>query len=243
MFPPNDLPSPGQFLLVTDELSSPADFLLHRSVADHLKRSSTSSDHCIILSVSEGLSRWKSIAAKTNINLSNLPPSKSFTFIDVLDVLQSFSLAQASSPLRPLYDVVSSKLAHSESHALVILDDIAALEWTGRSFVDVSRFSRALRALCLKAKASLIIRHHLVELDDEPDHLFRHLLQLCTYHMDVRPLSSGRSGAVSGEVALHAGPSTCLPELKTIPRALAVQYRLTDSGSVFFERGTGGGVL
>jgi hypothetical protein len=52
-----------------------------------------------------------------------------------------------------------------------------------------------------QSNASLIIRHHVVT-PTEPDDLLRQLLQICTYHMDVRPLSSGRSGAVSGEVKL-----------------------------------------
>lgn len=47
--------------------------------------------------------------------------------------------------------------------------------------------------------AVLVVRHHIVT-PPEPDVLLQHLLQLCTYHIEVRPLASGRSGAVSGEV-------------------------------------------
>ena len=47
-----------------------------------------------------------------------------------------------------------------------------------------------------EAKATLII-HHVVTPGD-PEDLLRRLLQMCTYHMDVRPLASGRSAAVSG---------------------------------------------
>jgi hypothetical protein len=50
-----------------------------------------------------------------------------------------------------------------------------------------------------QSNAALIIRHHVVK-PGEPDELLRLLLQLCAYHVDVRPLSSGKSGAVSGEV-------------------------------------------
>ena len=53
-------------------------------------------------------------------------------------------------------------------------------------------------ALAVQANATLFVRHH--RLSDEPDDLFRHLYQLCTYHLEVRGLASGRSGAVSGEV-------------------------------------------
>ena len=63
MFPPCKLPSPGHLLLVTDELAAPADFLLHRSLGDYLKDNKNS--RCVLLSVSEGMTRWKTIAAKS----------------------------------------------------------------------------------------------------------------------------------------------------------------------------------
>jgi hypothetical protein len=45
----------------------------------------------------------------------------------------------------------------------------------------------------------LVIRYHIATPDDL-DHTVRILLQLSTYHIEVLPLSSGKSGAVSGEV-------------------------------------------
>jgi hypothetical protein len=68
MISPFDLPS-GVLLLVTDQLSSPADFVLHRSLIEHLK-GATKSDttrpkKALVLSVSEDLARWKAIAAKS----------------------------------------------------------------------------------------------------------------------------------------------------------------------------------
>ena len=45
------------------------------------------------------------------------------------------------------------------------------------------------------------------------------------------------------KVALHAGPSAKETKVKLIPRSWAVQYSLTDSGCVFFERGTSAGIL
>jgi hypothetical protein len=117
-----------------------------------------------------------------------------------------------------------------------------------------------LTGWCIKANATLIVRHHLTT-PDEIDDLFRHLLQISTYHLEVRSLASGRSGAVSGEVpcsklvaifefadgsaqiALHACPSTTDNQVHLLPRSSALQYRLTDTGAVFFERGTGAAVL
>lgn len=43
------------------------------------------------------------------------------------------------------------------------------------------------------------MRYHIAAPDDL-DHTVRILLQLSTYHIEVLPLESGKSGAVSGEV-------------------------------------------
>jgi hypothetical protein len=58
--------------------------------------------------------------------------------------------------LRPIFDHVSAILdgevdkAHDGMHNLVILDDITSLQWIGLPLLELIRFTRALRALCLK---------------------------------------------------------------------------------------------
>ncbi|KAF8959840.1 hypothetical protein BDZ97DRAFT_1836152 [Flammula alnicola] len=231
LFQPFDLPE-GIILLITDELAAPADFVLHRTLATHLK--DRKQPKSLILSVSEGLSRWKALAAKV--------------FVDVLaEVQPSVVVEEAStkpnSSFRILLDRVQTYLDRAKDDpTLIILDDITMLDWIGFPVLDVIRFFRALRGACLAAHATLLVRHHMV-IPNEPDDLFRHLLQICTYHLEVRPLLSGRSGAVSGEVSLHSGFSVSAETVKLIPRSTAMQYRLTDVGPVFFAKGTGGGVL
>ncbi|KAF8060707.1 hypothetical protein FPV67DRAFT_303245 [Lyophyllum atratum] len=238
MLSPFDLPE-GILLLITDELASPADFLLHRVLISHIKE--TKHSKSVILSVSEGIERWKAIAAKSNVNLPQHISSGTVDFIDVMSHVRS-SLDSGQPSLRLLLDLIKAPLQSNHGPLLVILDDLTSLQWIGFSLLDISRFTRSLGGVCRKANATLIIRHHNVT-PEEPDDLFRHLLHLCTYHMEVRPLSSGRSGSVSGEVALHPGMSTPSSGVKLIPRSSAIQYRLTDTGAVFFDRGTSGGVL
>ncbi|KAH9895203.1 hypothetical protein C8Q73DRAFT_693421 [Cubamyces lactineus] len=243
MFPPTDLPIPSEVLLITDELLSPADFLLHRYLAAHLKESKNS--RCVLVSVSEDLGRWKSVAQRSNLNLAQSLESQSLTFIDAMSYVSPALEEELKAPLKTLHRQIMECLNRSHSDdvkVLVMLDDIAALEWMGVPLADILRFARALCATCRKYNASLILRHH-VTTPGEPDDIFRHLLQLCTYHMDVFPLSTGRSGSVSGQVALHCGAAASEATHKLIPRSAAVQYRLTDTGSVFFDRGTGSGVL
>jgi hypothetical protein len=210
----------------------------------HLKQSKTAK--CIVLSVSESLERWKSVASKANTNVVH---NESFRFIDVFDQhLPSRNRGEGDTnkiSLKCIYDLLSVELLNSRTNgqiSLVILDDITSLEWLGVSLLDLSRFARALRTLCVKMDAALVVRHHIVT-PPEPDALLQHLLQLCTYHIEVRPLASGRSGAVSGEICVHLGPGVKDTNEHVIPRTSALQYRLTESSAVFFDKGTSTGVL
>ncbi|KAJ3557327.1 hypothetical protein NM688_g1531 [Phlebia brevispora] len=247
LFPPAGIPSQGELLLITDELSSPADFLLHRLTASHLKGGSEKAARAVVLTVSENVAKWKTIAAKANINLTQLIDSRSVVFLDVVSRIPLLPNIAANTigVLKPIIDDLDSLLNEEPSKSsstLVILDDISSLEWMGVPTQDLQRFARALAALCRKLNAALAIRHHIVT-PGEPDDLLRLLLQICTYHIDVLPLSTGRSGAVSGQIALHPGPGQILRNCKPISRSAALQYKLTDSGCVFFERGTSSGVL
>ena len=62
MFSPFGLPE-GITLLITDALAAPANFLLHRTLAAYMK--DRKDVKCIILSVSEDITRWKALAAKS----------------------------------------------------------------------------------------------------------------------------------------------------------------------------------
>jgi len=171
MFPPPKLPCLGQLLLITDELAAPAEFFLHRRLGAHLK--DTENSKCVILSVSEGLTRWKAIAAKSvssdndmdisplltdlilkNVNLATHLASDSLVFIDVFATVDPppASLGSTQPALRSVYEMTRDALGRLQVGAdiMVILDDITSLEWTGVSLVDLIRFSRALRSLCLK---------------------------------------------------------------------------------------------
>ena len=59
----------------------------------------------------------------------------------------------SKTPLKALYMNALDCLKHlhlDEAKVLVVLDDIAALEWIGVPLVDILRFARALCATCRK---------------------------------------------------------------------------------------------
>ena len=65
MFSPFGLPE-GITLLITDALSAPANFILHRTLAAYMKKD-RKDIKCVVLSVSEDITRWKAIASKSVI--------------------------------------------------------------------------------------------------------------------------------------------------------------------------------
>ena len=127
--------------------------------------------------------------------------------------------------MKSIYEKLSSIFEQSAgtgatsvySH-FVVLDGITTLSWMGIPLVDITRFLRAVRALCRKVSksvtvysnraliaskrnASIVVRHHLTSLI--LDDLSRFLISQASVHVEVVPLLSGKSGSVSGEVSLQ----------------------------------------
>ncbi|KAI5122584.1 hypothetical protein M0805_004800 [Coniferiporia weirii] len=244
MFDPSTLPHQvGQLLLVTDRLAAPAEFIVLSILASHLRRSQNRK--CILVSFSQAFSHWKSIATRLNpsTNLLSHSSDGSFTFLDGFP-----DLSLSAATLRPLYDRICQALEGCDTTSddgpnMIILDGLSLLQWSGMPIVEIKRFVRALRAICVKHQTTLVVSQHLTS-SDELDELTRSLLHQCMLHLEVLPLASGRSGAISGEIALHRGPllKDC-NIVDAIGRSLAVQYRLGDTGALYFGRGTSAGVL
>ncbi|KAF6758969.1 hypothetical protein DFP72DRAFT_887126 [Ephemerocybe angulata] len=252
MFSPFDIPS-GAFTLITDELSAPADFLLHGAVNACIKEHATKArvpglraksesgagPTVLVLSSSVDLARWKAISSKQNVNLAQHLTNGTVKFVDVA------CEEGGEMYLSSVFNSISANVGSSSdvlSERLVILDDVSTLEWIGFSPLDIMRFVRALRISCHKANWTFIVRYHVVT-PNKVDEQLQQLLGICTYHLDVRPLYSGRSGAVSGEIALHRGAAARQDEVKLIKRSGSLQYRLLDTGPVYFQKGTSEGVL
>ncbi|THH06370.1 hypothetical protein EW145_g4136 [Phellinidium pouzarii] len=236
MLDPSALPRrAGQLHLITDRLAAPAEFILLNILGSHLKQVKRK---CILVSFSQALSHWKSVSARLSppTNISSHISTGSFVFIDALSEPHTLS----AEPLRHLYDRISQALeecsdevAVEDCRNLVILDSLSMLDWSGVPAIEVKRFR------C----ASLIVRHHQI-VSDGLDDLMRDLLFQCAWHLEVLPLASGRSGAISGEVAVHRGPLLDDSDaVDAIKRSLAIQYRLSDTGPIYFGRGTSAGVL
>jgi hypothetical protein len=88
------------------------------------------------------------------VNLAEHISSGLLDFMDVLSYVRPPEPSDKASPtLRPLFDQISSTIEPSSTPTLIILDDVTSLEWIGFSFLDIARFTRALRALCLKVRS------------------------------------------------------------------------------------------
>ncbi len=62
-FSVNDLVSSSGPLVITDQLASPADFLLHQLLSEYVRSSPDA--RCIIISTAQDLAKWKAIASRS----------------------------------------------------------------------------------------------------------------------------------------------------------------------------------
>jgi hypothetical protein len=87
-----------------------------------------------------------------NLNLATHLTSDSLVFVDVSAAFDT-SLDSKQPALRSIYDMTSAELTKQQGASMmIILDDISSLEWTGVLLIDLIRFIRALRSLCLKVE-------------------------------------------------------------------------------------------
>ncbi|CAE6480194.1 unnamed protein product [Rhizoctonia solani] len=265
------VPQAGQVLLVTDSPASSAQFLVQALLQSQLKREGESFGNargCIIVSVDHDFAHISAIAARSNLNLSQFIRERTLVYVDALSQASQppgnlgdgggapegppstpgvVICPPLATSLRPLYDVIRHAfelLSPNIVGKLLILGDVSTLEWIGTPATEVSRFVRAVRALAVKNECGVTVFYHspLRDLPIESD-VLRELVTSCDVHAEVRELSSGLSSAVSGEVALYPGFTAPDPHFVAIPRERALQYRLTDAGVIWFDRGTSAGVL
>ncbi|KAF8337489.1 uncharacterized protein EI90DRAFT_2657739 [Cantharellus anzutake] len=217
---PSHLDAPrGAAILITDQLGSPAEFLLCHTIVSSLNEGVA----CILVSTSNDLHHWSAITSRSLKNIQTYIDSKKFTFIDGASIVATeFNIdgasgngsSRSSGPLKQIYsritesinDLVTLGVAGGRP-PILLLDDMSTLEWIGINQVDILRLYRAVIALCRKHDVSVIVLHHTIS-PDSPSPILIYLLKISHSIMDVVPFASGRSGAVSGEVRLGQIPSS-----------------------------------
>jgi hypothetical protein len=169
-FSVNELVTSSGPVVITDQLASPADFLLHQLLSEYMKSSPDAK--CIIVSTTQDLAKWKAISSRSvslrcgflrkyswlqllsmqGLNLTEKLEQGSIVFIDVPTQLPDLSLSDGAS-LLPLFNLIQNSVERQNDteNTLVIFDELATFEWIGHSALDISRFARALVAYCAKA--------------------------------------------------------------------------------------------
>ena len=157
--------------MITDQLASPADFLLHQLLSEYVKSSPDAK--CIIVSTAQDLAKWKAISSRSvsqrcsflraysclhlwstqGLNLTQKLDQGSIVFIDVPTQLPDLSPSDGGASLLPLFDLIRNSVERLKGaqNTLVVFDELATFEWIGYSALDISRFARALVAYCAKA--------------------------------------------------------------------------------------------
>ncbi|KIO22675.1 hypothetical protein M407DRAFT_245068 [Tulasnella calospora MUT 4182] len=189
---------------------------------------------------------WKAVSQKLGLSLAPHFASNAFELLDPSRFLGSSPDTQGT--LRRLYDEIHQRIprtadaSRSSTPRLLVIDDISILEWISTEPTTIIRFIRAIRHITASSGTGVVIRYHSTS-PTKPPPVLQHLMETCHYHVSVKSLTSGRSGAVSGEATINAGPVVEDKGFVSRPTAEALHYRVDASGFKFFDRGTAGGVI
>ncbi|KIM30803.1 hypothetical protein M408DRAFT_270514 [Serendipita vermifera MAFF 305830] len=239
------LPTAGNLLLVTDHLDASADFLLIRAATTVLKpnkaHSPTAIKKCIFMTFAREEAHWRAILGKANVIGTK---DADLTFLDLFSQWRSSKPANdgddslfGNGHLDEAYKMLKAELANATRSSIVLIDDLAHLEWVGINEQDIVRFLRSIRSLLREAGASLLIIYHKLAIETPTSDVQRYLLSTCLAHIECRPLVSGRSGSVAGEIRFHIGPEAWPGDMST-PTRQVLHYRCTDITGVVFEKGS-----
>ncbi|PVG02185.1 hypothetical protein CPB86DRAFT_780613 [Serendipita vermifera] len=208
------LPTSGMSMLVTDHVDAPAAFLLIRAASAVLKRTKTSAEltsikRCIFLSFTQDIEHWKALLSKTGLNPAKAVEDGNLSLLDLLSWWRNDIRDGVKDKggfdrfFDHVYTSLQQELNRAEpSETIVLIDDLAHLEWIGLDEQHILRFLRSVRSLLRKNKCSLLATYHNLAMEAPASSVHRYLVETCTVHVECRPLGSGRSGAVSGEVCV-----------------------------------------
>lgn len=79
--------------------------------------------------------------SEKNVDLGKLTEAGKFTFLDPLPLIPAI---EKTANLQAVYDALTPLLT---AHTLLIITDLAALEWIGIAPIALTRFIRAIRSL------------------------------------------------------------------------------------------------
>ncbi|KAG8833327.1 hypothetical protein FRC17_010859 [Serendipita sp. 399] len=230
----------GQLLLVSDHVDAPGSFVFAKALSMVLKQNRTTDSlaikRCVFVTLTQDVEHWKAILGKMNVNCSKVIAEGNLVFVDLLSKWQVAKQGSGEDILEEILESLISVTGRIPlEETLILIDDLAHLSWIGVDEVNLLRFVRTLRStLC---ESALLVGCHTLAVEPPTGGTHRYLLETCTAHVECRPLSSGRSGVVSGELLVCRGPEAW-PEDITVPAQNTLHYRCTDAGAILFEKGS-----
>jgi hypothetical protein len=171
MFPPSQLPPSSQLLLLSDSLSSSADFLIYHFIFEKLR---SSSKKCLYLGASIDAKRLMVVGAKAvcatlgiakiivecrtqGLNVARFVQEGILIIDDFL--LDLNSARDGPNALHSVHERLKTRLgseSEKENPPLVVIDDLGSLSWTHFSVREVFLFVRALCALAREVRLTIL---------------------------------------------------------------------------------------
>ncbi|KAI8921788.1 hypothetical protein BC831DRAFT_475446 [Entophlyctis helioformis] len=266
-----DASSSGSVFLITDTLQRSGSFLLHRFVARHLRLPAWA---VTLVCISQQPAHYAAVHKKLGMHLSLHQKKHTFQAIDVFSRLadtvepapprssaagsdaQADAQAQASDPVETLFEQIAASVAsqlesvQSEDpdaavKPCIVIDDLSMLLYAGMSPTQLVKLTMALCDLVIQRDGCLVVLAH----DDCPDDqelvaLNMWLARLSHVLLHVRPLESGVTDSVHGQLTVAIGPQSQWAADDSSSRssrgvsAGTLLYRIADASVDWFALGS-----
>ncbi|KAM0789383.1 hypothetical protein ACM66B_000212 [Microbotryomycetes sp. NB124-2] len=214
-------------VLVTDAIESPATFLLTLFVTRSLRHGRP----VIFVGLHDTLEHYSAICRKSGVQLVTEQNNGRFKFVDGLTTIMQ---------LQDVHNEVKSALAASGQGAVVVIDDVTSLIWSGNDARDVVRAMSSLRSLVSEHEASLVMLVHGDDVSTNGDSTDSYLFRRCLQISDLWLRTSVLSSQTRGELSIHRGPAL-VQDFGIVDRSgpTALQYKLDENGPAFSVKGLG----
>ncbi|KAH6562241.1 hypothetical protein BASA50_001183 [Batrachochytrium salamandrivorans] len=246
-----DASSLGRTFIITDTLDRSASFLLHQFVLRHLRLPNWV---VRLVCISQLPAHYAAVQKKLGIHLTQ--HKNTFESIDVfsnLDTLSSINTIDSSSvasgltcendPTVVLFRQISSTV-RDQRHPCIVIDDVTMLLYAGWSVQQLVKLIMALSGFVVERSGCLVILTH----DDCPDDLelvsFNSwIVRLANILILVRPLKSGYTDDVHGQLTVRLGPQSLWEPVNAAGQLHTIQegevlFRINDSSVDWLSKGT-----
>jgi len=233
------IPFQSKFIHLVEEEDLLGTFLTYHFLHLALRQSS----NVTLVGLENTFGHYNGVSSKFGINMTKSREAGQINFIDGLKLVSENVNDDGVVDTLPLLNSIISQVKQCvKENTVLIIDKISLLHSLGLTNREMLALVQELQSICEQHKSCLVTRSRTLtglgedDSHDEGDHISAFLSHTANLTIAVRPLASGRSSTVTGNLCFLWN----IPEEGQIQH---FQFRVEEKDVKVFAIGTSGAVL